>query len=276
MSDIKQRRIRVGIEINGRLQVYEGMSIQASGTKYANPLQNECTVIIGGLSPDTRNYILTQAGPFEQKTTVSRLTVEVGREGGNMFLLYSGDIIEVEIGLPPDLELTIKAKTNNGNQARVVISQGRERASLSSIAREVAKNNGIDLDFQAQDKQIGNYMYSGSPAKQVQDLQRAGQVAAFVDDNKLIVKDRDKALRGRRRILNENSGMVGLPRAKDQGVEVTYLVDGESLLGGQLTIESRFNPALSGDYVIDQLKFDVRTHSDEFFYIANCRRLNGA
>lgn len=275
MPEIKLRRIRVGLEIHGEMQFYEGLNIQASGTKYTNPLQNECEVTISGLNPETRNYLLTQTSPFEKRDKAARLTLEVGREGGDLFLLYQGDITEAEISMPPDLSLTLKAKTNNGNNARVVVSQGKDRVKLSALVAEVARNNGVEPQFEATDKWIGGYSYTGTASGQVRDLQKSGSVSAFVDDGKLIVKDSDKALEGRRRVLNEKSGMVGLPRAKDQGVEVTYLVDGESLLGGQLTIESEINPALSGDYVIDQLKFDVRTHSDEFFYIAKCRRLNG-
>lgn len=271
---IDQRRIRVGLEIHGRLQMYEGLNISVSGTKFADPLQNEATIIIGGLNPDTRNYILTEASPFAKREKPARVTVEVGRESSGLFLLYTGDIVSAEIGLPPDLELTIKAKTNNANGAKVVVAPGREKVKLSLLSREVADNNGLGLLFQALDKFIGNYSFTGAASRQIYDLQRAGEVQAYVDDETLVVKDRDQALTGRRRILNANSGMIGLPRATEEGVDVTYLIDGESLLGGQLTVDSKLNPALSGDYVVEQLKFDARTHSDEFFYIASCRRLN--
>jgi len=40
-------------------------------------------------------------------------------------------------------------------------------------------------------------------------LAEAGGVRAFVDDTRLIVQDFDKAVRGRVKILNMNSGMVG-------------------------------------------------------------------
>ena len=273
MAQVVLRRIRIGIEVNGNLHLYEGMKIAANGTKFANPLQNEATVVISGLNAETRNFLLTETSPFAKKKTAARMTIEVGRANGDLVLLYTGDIVSAEIGLPPELEMTIKAKTNNANSAKVVVTHGRERVKLSQLSREVANNNGLTLNFQAQDKDIGNYSFSGTPAKQIQDLQRAGGVSAFVDDSELVVKDRAKALTNRRRILNERSGMIGLPRADEKGVEVTYLIDGESLLGGQLTIESKLNPSLNGDYVIDELKFDARTHSDEFFYVAKCKRL---
>ncbi len=51
------RRIRLGIEVGERLQWYEGLRISASGTKYANPLQNECNVTISGLEMHKQEII---------------------------------------------------------------------------------------------------------------------------------------------------------------------------------------------------------------------------
>ena len=108
--------------------------------------------------------------------------------------------------------------------------------------------------------------------KQVERLQEAGNVKAFIDDDVLYVKDSDKALSGRLRILSQKSGMVGIPKATEKGVDVTYLIDGESSLGGMLRLDSKYNPALNGDYIIEQLKFDIASHDDPFFYQATCKR----
>ena len=70
-----------------------------------------------------------------------------------------------------------------------------------------------------------------------------------------------------------NSGLVGLPKITEKGVDVTFLIDGESALGGLLRLDSKFNKAASGDYTIDQLKFEVASHDDPFFYVATCTRL---
>lgn len=270
---IQQRRIRVGLEFNGSLKVYEGLDIKVSGTKHASPLQNEAAITIGGLSLETINYVLSESNPFAPKQKAARIIVEAGREGGSLFVVFQGDITKAEVSLPPDLNLTVKAKTNNANAAKIVVTNGRDVVRLRELSETVARNNNLLLNFQALDKNIANYQYTGTPAKQVQDLQDAGQVSAFVDDDTLVVKDADKPLTAKRRTLNEKSGMIGLPRLTESGIEVTYLVDGESMIGGQITIESQVNKSLNGDYKVEQLKFDMRTHSDEFYYIASCTRL---
>ena len=270
---IDLRRVRVGIEINDKLHIYEGLNIKATGTKHANPLQNECEITIYGLNRETRQFILTEASQSNDNRTPKRVIVECGRESLGLFTLFIGDITKVEPSLPPDVVLTIKAKTNNANSGKIISESAAAMIKLSELSKRVASNNDVELYFQATDKNIANYSFSGVASKQIQDLQDAGDVRAFVDDGVLIVKDRGTAVDGRRRILNAGSGMVGLPKATDKGLEVTYLIDSESELGGQLTIESNHNPALNGDWVINQLKFNVATHDHPFFYTALCERL---
>ncbi|MFU1946108.1 baseplate hub protein, partial [Bordetella avium] len=113
----------------------------------------------------------------------------------------------------------------------------------------------------------------GGALGQINRLAEAGGVRAFLDDDRLIVQDFGKATAGRVKVLNLNSGLVGIPKANDKGVDVTYLIDGESVLGGKLILESKFNRALNGSYKVDQLKFDVASHEDPFFYTALCSRL---
>jgi hypothetical protein len=270
---IDLRRIRIGIEINDKLNVYEGLRVKVSGTKFANPLQNECDIVMDGLNQKTRDFILTETSPYNNNRQAKRVIIEVGRVNTGLFIVYVGDIISAEIASPPDVTLTIKAKTNNANAGKIVITNGQSTIKLSELARTVAANNDLNLNFQAQDKNIANYSFSGAAARQIDDLQRAGNVRAYVDDKNLIVKDHDKSTKGRRRMLSMSSGMVGIPKATEKGVEVSYLIDGESELGGQLTLDSKMNKSLNGDYTIDQLKFELASHDSPFFYHALCSRI---
>lgn len=265
---IDQRIIRVGLEIDGTLHLYTGLRIKASGTKYTDPTQNDCTLTVTGLKADTRDFILSACDPFKPNPKPPRVTLEVGRESLGYFTLFVGDVTEAEITVPPDVDLILKCKTNNQNNAKIVSVSGGQRTTLRQIAEQCAANNGLALIFEALNKNISNYQFIGSAADQIKSLQRAGNVDCFVDDLQLLVKDAGAALKDRVRILGMNSGMVGIPKSTDKGVQVQYLVDAESQLGGMLRLDSKFNKNLSGDYTITELKFDVDTHGDNFFYTA--------
>ena len=273
LQPVDLRRVRVGIELDNRIAYYEGLNIKASGTKYANPLQNDCDVTIMGLSMATRDRILTDASPFAKTKTPRRLILDVGRDSYGFFRVFVGDITSATPTSPPDVALNIKAKTENA-QAMVVASiSGGPISKLSSIAQQIAQQLGVGLLMEAQNKSIANWSYTGPALKLVKRLAEMGGVSAYIDDDLLVVKDAKAAVRGAMRILTLDSGLVGIPKATEKGLDVTFLIDRETRLGGTLRLDSKQNKALNGDYKIDQLKFDVATHDEPFFYQAQCSRL---
>lgn len=269
------RVIRIGVEVSGRIQWYDDprLNIKAAGTKYANPLQNDCTMTMSGLSQSTRDYLLTETSPFNDNRTPKRLIVQCGRISTGTFRLFVGDITSAEPGGPPDVNLTLKAKTQNAQAGNIISSSGGATSRLSALAAKIAQDIGVGLDFQAQDKNIASYAHTGAALRQVQKLQEAGGVTAYIDDDVLIVKNAGLPLPGRIQILNQNTGMVGVPKINEKGLSVQFLVGPETVLGGALRIESKFNKAANGDYVINQLAFDVQSHATPFFYTALCTRL---
>jgi hypothetical protein len=279
MMKVDPRRIRIGIEVSGQINWYErdpvtgrSLNIKVSGTKFANPLQNECTATISGLSTRTRDYILTETSPFNSNRTPKRLIVEAGRISTGVFRLFIGDINSAEPSSPPDVNVVLKAKTQSAQAGNIVAVSGQALAKLSAVSQRVAQEIGMGLDFQAMDKNISNFSFTGAALKMVDLLQQAGNVRAFIDDESLIVKDYGKALTNRIKILNIDSGLVGIPKPTEKGADLTWLIDSESLLGGMVRLESKFNKPMNGDYVIDQLKFDIASHDDPFFYIGICSR----
>ncbi|SUW68949.1 phage protein [Bordetella avium] len=219
------------------------------------------------------DFLLTETSPYNKNRKPKRLVVEVGRVSTGLFRIYVGDITSAEPSSPPDVDIVLKSKTGNASSGDVVSKSAQALSKLSQIAAGIASDVGATLDFQALDKLIANYTYTGGALGQINRLAEAGGVRAFLDDDRLIVQDFGKATAGRVKVLNLNSGLVGIPKANDKGVDVTYLIDGESVLGGKLILESKFNRALNGSYKVDQLKFDVASHEDPFFYTALCSRL---
>lgn len=267
------RIVRIGIEVNGALKTYDGLWCTASGTKFANPIEDECEVKIANLDEATRNFILTETSPFNGNKTPKRLVVEAGRESTGVARLFVGDITATSISQPPDIILTIKAKTGQAARGKIVARQAPASAKLSQVAGQVAQDLGATLDFQASDKSIGNYSHSGAAARQVGKLADSGDVDVYLDGNTLVVKDANVPLTGRLRILDADSGMIGIPEITEQGIKVKYLLDNQTALGGALRIVSRLNPAASGEYAIYKLGFEVASRDTPFYWIAEGKRL---
>lgn len=272
MADLDLRIVRVGIEVDGQLRVYEDLWVSASGSKFANPLQNECEVRISNLSKDVRQYLLTETSPFNSNKTAKRIFVEAGRVSTGAFRLYEGDITEAIPTQAPDITLTLKSKTKQFDKGKIVAKAQGAQAPLSRIAADAASELGLSLIFEATDKSIANYSFTGSALKQVDKIAASGSVNAYVDDANLIVKDYNKPLAGASHTLSEATGMVGIPELTEQGVKVTFLLDPNAKLGGALILDSKANPAMNGNYVIYKLNFEISNRDTQFYTIAECKR----
>lgn len=277
------RIIRVGIEVDGQIKTYgEDFDISVSGSKMANPAENSCEVTISNLTKETRNYILTETSPFNKNRTPKRMIVEIGRVsslGGSpssgqapLSRIFVGEIVSSSPSQPPDIALTIKALTKTYDKGIVVTRNGQEQELLSAIAARVAADLSLALDFQATDKTIANYAFSGPKLRQVNHLELAGGVDCFVDDEKMVVKDAGQPLREKVTTLSAKSGMVGLPEATERGIKVSFMLDSPATLGGALKVESEINPALSGDYTIYKLDFQAATRDTPFYWSAEASR----
>lgn len=254
------------------MRVYRGLSISATGSKFANPLQDECSVLVFNMSRDVRNFLLTETSPFNKNRTPKRMRLEAGRESTGLFTLFEGDITEAHPTEGPDIGVELKAKTGNFAKGNVIAVSQAAQVPLSRIAQQVAAGLEASLQFEAADKQIANYSFTGGALKQIERLAESGSVDAFLDGRTLVVKDRNVPLRSVTHSLSAASGMIGLPEQTEQGVRVRYLLDPNSRVGGELRIESKANPALSGSYTIFKLGFEVSSHDTAFYTEAEATR----
>lgn len=270
---IDQRILRVSIEVSGEMKVYEGLGITVRGEKLASAEQNSCDIEIINLSRDVRNYILTETSPFNKNRTPKRVIVEAGRVSTGTARVFIGEIVSSSPTQPPDIGLNIKAQTGAFKKGDLVARSGKAKDKLSTIAKTVAQDINAKLEFEAEDKFIANYSFSGAALRQIDQLADAGGVDAFHDDETLIVKNRNQPRKDRVKIVDASSGMVGVPEADERGVKVTTLFDLETQLGMRMDLKSELNPALDGSYEIYKLSFDLASRDTAWYYDIEAKRL---
>lgn len=264
------RLMSVALEVSGVTKTYnEAFWMRAKGCKYANPLQNECTLEIANLTEATRNYILTETSPFNQNKTPKLLSLYAGRASTGLFLVYQGNIMTSGISQPPDIRLSLKCGTLHSLKGKVGSRSGGKGSKLSALAGGIATNLNLSLNMQASDKTISNYSHSGNALDEVSNLHNMG-VDAFVDDTQLVIKDVGQPISGNVLNLSEQTGMIGIPEINEQGLRVTFLFNGSVKLGCAIQITSKLNPAANGLFVIFKLNFALASREKEFYYMAEC------
>lgn len=273
MQEIDPRIVRVGIEVEGRLKMFDGLAVYASGVKYTNSIQNECEVRIANLDRATRDYILTETSPLNQRRSPKRVVVEAGRKSYGTRRIIVGDIISSAVSQPPDIWITLKALTGNFLNGEVVARQQPPVTTVQSIADQISRDLGLSLDFRADNKSVSNYSFNGGVLKQVDRLNEMGDYAAYVDDDTLVVKNTRQPLNDSIKLLNIDSGMIGVPEISVHGIKVKYMLDNVTRLGGAINVRSIINPTANGTYSIYKLGFEVSNRDTPFYYIAEGYRV---
>jgi hypothetical protein len=230
-------------------------------------------VRVCNLDKATRDFILTETSPLNQNRTPKKLIVEAGRKSWGTAQIIVADIISATVTQPPDIWLVMKALTSNFYNGQTVSRPYGGVTPLSSVADQIAKDLGLALDFQADDKNLANWSFIGGAGRQVNKLEQAGNLSVFVDDERLVVKPKRQPLANSAKLLDIDSGMVGIPEISPYGVKVTYMLDNTSKLGGELIVRSVQNPAVNGRYCIYKLGFNIANRDTPFYYTAEAYRI---
>jgi len=267
-----KRLLRVGVEINGQVRWYSEMQISVSATKFANPMQNEATVKITNMRKDAREYILTETTPFNLNRTRKKIIVEAGRQSTGYYKIFEGDIMAVTPSQPPDIMLTFACKSNQWDKGIIVSKSMSETVPMSAIAKQVADTLGVDLVYEAKEKNISNFNFTGAALRQVDKLAQLGKVNAFMDDGKLVVTDFNVPISSSSHVLSMETGLIGIPQINEQGVQATMLLTPSVRLGGELVIESKLNPTASGKFSIFKLNYELTNRDDPFYIVAEGKK----
>ncbi len=253
-----------------------GLAITASGTKFANSMQAECDVTIANLKQETRNYILTQTSPQNPNRVPKKIFINAGRVSYGTSLIYQGEILSATPSQPPDIILSMKCLTLNFQGGNLVSNTQPSPVLLSNVAQSIANNVGIPLLFEANDRTLGTYSFTGAAKDQINRLNSMGNVTAYVDNGVLVVKNFNVPLKNLPpRIISAAQGnMIGIPEVNEFGVKVRVLLDNYTTLGSKIQVISELNPAANGTYVIYKLGFEISSRDTPFYWNIEAQNIN--
>lgn len=246
--------------------------ITVSGSKFVDVTQNECSIQVANLSRELRNSLATNLTPYDYNQARKSVQVWAGRVSTGMFLRYAGDIVSAVPSQPPDIVMNIRSRTMQFYKNDLVAQAYGVTAPLSQIAQNMSQQMGLNLQFEATDRNIANYAYNGSVAGQIQKLQSLGAIDAYVDDNTLVCKDKGTALSNEVFNVSEASGMIGQVELTEYGIRVKCLLSPGVRLGGTLALTSVQNPSLNGNYTIYRTGFDIATRDAPFYDVIEATR----
>lgn len=263
------RIVKVSLQLAGELLVFTDLNIYASGQMLITPEPGHCDCHIFNLTRQQKNNLISQASPFKRNSIP--MTIDVGRESYGTFRLFDGNVFAGVSSQPPDIGITLSSLVNYVGMGNVTSNSHAPLTLLSKIAQAVATINKLQLKFEATDKQIDCFSFTGAAAKLVDEIAMAGGVDVWVQNGQLIVKDAKVPLKGDVVIISAATGMIGIPEVTVFGARVKVMMNSAIRLGGAVQIISDVNPAANAVYNAIRINFEVSNRDQPFWYIIDCQ-----
>lgn len=255
--------------------VFENLSMSAVGTKHSSVIQNVAEIRIANIDKDVRDRLLTEGTPFARLKNIpeNSILIEAGRKSTGLIEIFEGDITVVNVTQAPDIWLTMTAIT--GQHRKYISESISQNASskFSVIAKEIADNMGLALNFKADDKDVSNFSFSGDLETVMRSLGKISfGVDAWVDHRTLTVLPRNYTGVLSVTEISIDTGMVGIPEFIDFGIRCTVLLSSNIELGQEINLKSNSYPATNGRYQVFKLSFNLANRDNPFYYIIDAYR----
>lgn len=282
-SAFDSRIVKVGIEVEGEVTYFENLDIRARGTIFMDALPAQCDVRISNLTKEQRNYILTKSSPLlmrgKGQTAITRkptrVILEVGRQSYGSFILFEGGTFASLATQPPDIGIVLQSLAGNEQLALQLGFSFSKQEKISVISANIAKKFECKLVFEATDRYVANYSFTGDLWANLEKLNKLGGIQCCYDSaaKEILVIDANAARKGEPIKINLSTGMVGVPQVTSEGVYVKMLIDRDIRVGSSVEIESLINPAANGKFKVINIGFDVANRDTPFFYTLFCSAL---
>lgn len=281
---IKKRIIRLTFETpSGQVVITQDLKMFVRVNKAALAIQNRATMEIFGLDTQLRQRLTSQLTAWKKRLTeqgdinpiwipVSIVAGYADDDGDHSTLIFKGECVLCEPSSPPpNISIKITAYTNQLNKASFITDPAPAELTFKEYVIWASQQMGLGdnpvCDTSYNESIITNPSRSTHVASALLiDIQNAYRmdVAAYVDDGRLIVKDVAK-------IVNPSEiafldVFVGAPPSWNEwGIQFQTMFNPEVRLGQAVDITSIMNPSTNGQYVVTELDYDLSSRDRQFY-----------
>lgn len=261
------------------------IAIKGRITRKMSETGSECKISIANLAREDVEYLTTYVSPYVDQSKRKKINVFAGYESTGVGMIFAGDIYSALPEGLPDTWLNIEAKTNYFEQQNI-ITYSQESAPVKDIATNLASQLGYELSWQSKSQKIIDaFNFNGAKAKLLNKLNQLDNFRAFIDNNILYCIDKDEEPpeenetpqtysgkprnnqkeRGTVKIINGDTGLIGLPQPDEYGVKIKVLLDPSVAIGDWFKLESQRLPIVNGFYQVYEMTYDFATREPQYY-----------
>lgn len=296
---LRKRILKVTLSMPaGDVVLDDSIYIHARIEKAALAIQNKAVLEIMGLSTSLREQLLSQFTAWNKRQVETgqiaqdwiNITIEAGyatpastvaaASGGfatpassQTSVIFKGQVTLCELASgPPNIAVRITCYTQQINKTAFISSQAPAQTTFYNYVKWAAQEMGFGNNFICDTSFNDVVIYNAGRSRYIKytlliDIQDKYKpdIAAFVDDDMLIVKDRDKIINPSSISNVTSDQIIGTPCWNEWGVEFTTMYDPTIKLAQATAITSLMNPGVSGTYVITSLEYDLASRNGAWY-----------
>lgn len=275
-----KRKVVVEIETaDGQMAKFDGLNVKFSVKKTANAVMNKADISIANLSMERIYTLTTFMSPYlnAEKRKMTRLYVGYVKDmAEDVPLIFEGEISKAIPTTPPDVWLNCEARSGFFNNQNVVSESINGKVTMQEICAKAAQSMDLQLSYTAVlNKTVEGFNYNGGATGMLNKINELGGVIAFEDDGALKVIDADKPQTSDYvRVLDQNSGLIGMPQPDNMGLKIKMLLDPTLKVGDRIELKSQIMPKANGVYWCYALTHSGGLRETNFYTEIEAKRMD--
>lgn len=211
-------------------------------------------VVGGGVVPKTlvcRIYNLSDNTQNTIKNEFTQVMLQAGYQNGAYGIIFKGTIKRIKTGKETAIDTFLEIQAADGDLLKnygfvnKTLSSGQTlQQQADSIASDMISKKAISsADTSALASTGGVVSLRGTvlfglAGAHLDDIANSGNCSWFIEDGKLVFVSNDSYLPGDAIVLNSQTGLIGVPEATINGIEMTALLNPDLKCGRRVQINN--------------------------------------
>jgi hypothetical protein len=270
---------------DGTVLLDQTLDLHVRIRKDALAIQNTCSIDVFNLSQSLRASLLSQFTAWNKrqvdqgsaKQNYINVLIQAGYNDNGQntaTTIFNGQVVVASpFGSIPNQGVRLDCYSQQLSKMDWITEPAPTSGTFKSYVQWAGAQMGVSsvvCETSYDDTPITNpFAATHIVANLLVDIQSAYRpnVAAFIDNNVLYVKDVNKIVSTAQIVTV--SEFIGTPMWTEWGVDFTTLFDPKIMLAGAATLKSVMNPSLNKTFVISSLEYDLTSREVPFYVKAS-------
>ena len=240
-----------GNPIAGKIVITNPLTIHFSVNRTIFADVNAMDIDIYNLAPDTYKQLFFDYFNPETRSVI----LEAGYEGMELSVIFIGSVWSCYTARQGSDIITKMHAIVGLKQLQAQMDVTLQGISRNQIIQHAANEMGLNVNiYSGEDIKFSRAISASGNAFAV--IQKYSDGSAFIDNNEIYVLDTYDAIKGYVPLINDESGLLGVPEHEDALLRVKMIFEPRLIIGQIIEIQSRIMPMFNGQYKIYGIKHE--------------------